>query len=252
MSNVLSWMHDHNLEINFSKTKLMQFRPRQKCELDLAACSFNNIKLECVPKFSLLGITIDSNINWKCHIQKIKSKISQFIYALRELKKSTDIQTSKVAYYAFAHAWLTYGVTLWGNSTNVQEIFVLQKKCVRIIANIKQRDSCKYHFQNLRILTLPSLYILESCKFVRNHPEFYSILGDMPRRYESRFKNNLVQTYSKLKLHSNGPYSMSIRLYNNLPNEIKNEKNNKIFIKTLKTYLIEKTYYTVCEYLNPP
>jgi hypothetical protein len=250
MSKVVSWMNDHNLEINFAKTKVMQFRPRQKCELDLSACSYNNIKLECVPTFSLLGISIDSNINWKCHVQKVKAKMSQFIYALRELKKSTDIQTAIVAYYAYAHAWLSYGVTLWGNSTNVQELFLLQKKCIRIITHIKQTDSCKTHFQNLQILTLPSMYVFESCKFVRNHPKLYSTVGDEPRRYESRFKNNLVQTTSKLKLHSNGPYAMSIRIYNKLPPQIKNEHNIKVFTRTLKKYLIEKAYYSVRDYIN--
>jgi hypothetical protein len=250
MRNAILWMNDHNLELNFSKTKIMQFRPCQKLQLDINF-SFNNIKIDCVPSFSLLGINIDTNINWKCHIQKIKTKLSQFVYALRELKKSTNTETAMTAYYAFAHAWLSYGVTLWGNSTNVQEIFILQKKCVRIISNIKQTESCKPHFQKLKILTLPCIYLLESCKFVKKQPELYTKLGDGPRRYESRYKNNMIQTSSKLKLHSNGPYSMSIRIYNKLPNYIKDEQNYNKFIKSLKTFLKENSFYSVNEYLNP-
>lgn len=213
--------------------------------------TFDRYKLECVPSFPLLGITIDSHINWKDHISKIKTKLSQFIYALRQLKKTTNLQTALTAYYAFAHAWLSYGVILWGNSTSVQDLLILQKKCIRIITNIKQTDSCKPYFRDLKILTLPGIYILESCKFVKAHPDFYSKIGDVPCRYESRSKNNLLlQTTSKLALHQKGPYPMLIKIYNKLPDHMKNEPNNNKFINTLKKYLVANAYYTVNEYLN--
>lgn len=249
ITTIFNWMKDHSLEINFTKTKIMQFRPFQKTELDINF-SFDRNKLECVPSFPLLGITIDSHINWKDHIGNIKTKLSQFIYALRQLKKTTNIQTALTAYYAFAHAWLSYGVILWGNSTLAQDLLILQKKCIRIITNIKQTDSCKPYFRDLKILTLPGMYILESCKFVKAHPEFYSTIGDLPRRYESRSKNNLLQATSNLALHKNGPYSMSIKIYNKLPDHIKNEPNNNKCVNTLKKFLVANAYYTVNEYLN--
>jgi hypothetical protein len=84
---------------------------------------------------------------------------------------------------------------------------------------------------------------------VKTYPDFYSKLGDMPRRFESRFKNNIFQTTSKLALHKNGPYSMSIRIHNKLPNEIKNELNNNKFLTSLKEFLVNKAFYSVSEYL---
>ncbi|KAJ8704090.1 hypothetical protein PYW07_013384 [Mythimna separata] len=57
---------------------------------------------------------------------------------------------------------LRYSIMLWGNSYNYncQKAFVLQKRAIRTIVRISQRDSCRDYFKELQILTVPSLYIL--------------------------------------------------------------------------------------------
>lgn len=69
LSTAVNWMDNHNLEINFTKTKLITFHPHQKPTLKLNF-TFNNIKIEQVNEFTLLGLSIDTHINWKSHIQK--------------------------------------------------------------------------------------------------------------------------------------------------------------------------------------
>lgn len=102
----------------------MQFRSYKRPPLNLDI-AFNNMKIEEVNTFSLLGINIDTHINWKSHIEHIKTKLSKFTYALFQIKQSTDTHTAMAAYYAYAYSWLRYGAMLWGNSVNVQEIFVM-------------------------------------------------------------------------------------------------------------------------------
>lgn len=109
-----------------------------------------------MPSCSLLGIEIDTNVNWKPHIEKVGKKLSKFTYALFELKKCTDLKTATSAYYAYAYAWLSYGIILWGNSTEVNQLFVLQKRCVRTLVNITDTESCRPHFIKQKILTLTS------------------------------------------------------------------------------------------------
>jgi hypothetical protein len=242
-------MYDHNLEINYQKTKLMTFHPHQKDPLAIN-CSHNSIALEVVDTFTLLGIIIDKHISWKPHLKSIKTKLSRFVYALREIKKTTDFETALSAYYAYGYAWLSYGIILWGNSTDAPTIFTLQKKLIRILVNIKQMDSCKPHFIKHSILTLPSLYILEICKFVHKHSEFYTKREDTPVIYGLRNKSRLVTPYSRLKLYSSGPLIMSIKLYNKLPEKLKKVSNERKFTSQLKQILINKAYYTINEYLE--
>lgn len=156
-----------------------------------------------------------------------------------------------VTYYAYAQAWLSYGVMLWGNSTDSQTIFILQKKLIRIITNIEQTDSCKPHFQKHKILTLPCLYILELCKFVKTHQDYYTSCEETQKRYTFRHnKNKVNKPQSRIKMHSTSPLIMSIRIYNKLPNEIREISKIHIFINKLKRFLESKAYYTVNEFLD--
>lgn len=250
LNNIINWLEEHNLQINFKKTKLIPFYPSQKKPIDINF-QFNDIKLDSINNFSLLGLNIDTNINWKKHIEKLNSKLSKFVYAFREIKRSTDQKTALVTYYAYAYAWLSYGIILWGNSTNVSSVFTLQKRLIRILANIKPTDSCKPYFGELNILTLTCMYILETCKFVRKHPEFYKTRQEkMQTNRNLRPRKGLAQLSSNLKLHSSGPLSMSIKIYNNLPEYILNETKENKFTKSLKQLLITKRYYNINEFLN--
>jgi hypothetical protein len=59
----------------------------------------------------------------------------------------------------------------------MQQIFTAQKRCFRPMAGKRYwrgsvaLDSCKPLFQEYKILTVYSLYILESAKFVKKYPE---------------------------------------------------------------------------------
>lgn len=249
INNVVDWLTDFNLEINFSKTKIMQFRPYQKPPLDINL-TYKGTNIECTNTFTLLGIDIDTNINWKAHVNKIAIKLSRFTYALWELKKTTNEQAAITAYYAYAYSCLSYGIILWGNSTDVGVLFTLQKKCIRIIKNLENTDTCKPHFKSLSILTLVSIYILEACKFVRKNPKLYTKKGDIPRRFPTRNQHKLIMPPSKLGMLSSGPLAMTITIYNKIPTNIKSVESLPVFTRKLKHLLIEKTYYTLNEFLT--
>lgn len=248
---VKNWLTIHNLKINITKTKLLTFHPYQKEPLKINL-TYNGETLKQVTDSTLLGLTIDTNINWQSHVTNINSKISKFAYALREVKKSTDEKTALVTYYAYAYSWLKYGVMLWGNSTNVPSLFTQQKKLIRIIANIQQTDSCKLHFQRLKLLTLPCIYIYETCHFVIKHPEFFKTRQEIPTKYSFRPKtqNRLMLPTSRLNLHSKSPLVMCVKIFNKLPSALKSIPNEKEFLKKLKDILIKKCYYKLEEYFK--
>lgn len=199
--------------------------------------------------FNLLGLIIDTNLNWKNHIENIKSKLSKFIYALFELKCSTNLETALAAYYGYAYSWLKYGVMLWGNSTNANEVFILQKKCIRILAQINNKQSCKPYFVEYKILTLPSIYIQDICTFVFKNPQLFKQVKDT-HNINTRHKNRFFLPPSRLKMLNCSPYYMSVKIFNKLPSAIKSEQIFNKFIKKMRTYLIDKCFYTLDEFLN--
>lgn len=249
LQQTTDWMHTHNLELNLAKTKIMTFHPYQKPSLDLNF-SFHGTKLETVKEFTLLGIKIDTHINWQSHIMKLKSKLSSLTYALREIKKTTDLKTAIATYYANAHSRISYGIVLWGNSNAASDIFIMQKKFIRILANIEQLDSCKPYFIKFKILTMASVYIFEICKFVRNNPHLYKARQDIKTHITLRHWNRLLLPKSRLQTHSSSTLPMSVIIYNKIQNQLDCEQNDKIFMAKLKLFLQNKSYYSIDEFLK--
>lgn len=247
LNKVNVWLDQHQLQLNLEKTKIIQFKPYQKKTLQIMYYH-KNILLDSVQSAKLLGIELDSGMTWKAHIQKLNAKLSTFIYALCQIKRTTDLATCLTIYYAYAHSWLKYGVILWGNSSSIAEIFTLQKRCLRIIANIKPTDSCRPHFIKFKILTLVSMYILEACKFVRKNSHLYSPLTGVKRNNRNEHKLRLPT--SKLQIFTSGPHCMAIKMYNKIPNEIKRIEKPHNFNKQLKQYLELKCYYNLQEFFD--
>jgi len=54
---------------------------------------------------------------------------------------------------------MTYGLIFWGNSHCSNTIFRMQKRAIRVIMGLRSRDSCREHFNKLKILPLRSQYI---------------------------------------------------------------------------------------------
>ncbi len=74
------------------------------------------------------------------------------------------------------HPNLQYGIPIWGHgSASMSHLFILQKKSIRIVFKLRARHHCKDIFRRNKILTLPSLYILETLRIVKRNPNLFSI-----------------------------------------------------------------------------
>lgn len=66
MEKEVNWMNDHNLEI-FKKNKIHSNRVKKRpLEGNLY---YNGTKFESSSQFTLLGLVINTNINWKAHTE---------------------------------------------------------------------------------------------------------------------------------------------------------------------------------------
>lgn len=57
------------------------------------------------------------------------------------------MKTANSAYYAHAHAWLQYGILLWGNSTYAFKLFKLHKIYLGVDFKSDFIVSCKPYFK---------------------------------------------------------------------------------------------------------
>lgn len=93
-------------------------------------------------------------------------------------------------------------------------------------------------------------YIRDICCFVKSHPDqFPKLVTKTVRAQRSQYKNKLHQPPCKTLLYKKNVYNMCIIIYNNLPEYIMTLDDYK-FKKTLTTWLTEKCFYSVKEYLE--
>jgi len=123
-----------------------------------------------VTKF--LGLIIDETQSWNQHIDQIATKLCSACYALINLKHIVPQSTLRTIYYTYIHSILSYGVIFWRRSSNFKKIiyftkenlFILQKKTVRIITNTEVREFCREAFKNKEIM-MYSQYIFSLILF---------------------------------------------------------------------------------------
>jgi hypothetical protein len=111
----------------------------------------NNIKF--------LGPQLDSQCTWKMHINYLLNKLSAICFIMRRLVHILNIETLKGVYFAHFHSLIKFGIIIWGNSTTMHNMSVVQKHILRTILGIGTRCSCKCWFVKINILPMPSLCI---------------------------------------------------------------------------------------------
>lgn len=249
MNNTLkllfNWFSVNNLVLNPTKTKCIKFSLPNVHSTDIKI-KLNNNDLELVNSSTFLGVTLDSKLQWTNHIEKLVSKLGSAVFAIRKIRNLTDVATARLVYYAYFHSIMSYGVLLWGSASNLEMVFVLQKRAIRSIYNLKPRDSLRELFKEINIITLPSLYIYQNIVNVRKNITSYEKY--VPYYTSTRKRNHLVTSRFRLQKTDKSFLGNGVRFYNKIPTEII-DLPDKEFIKLIKTKLIQKAYYKIDDYI---
>lgn len=206
-------------------------------------------KIEAVENINFLGVEVDAHLNWKAHIAKINKKISSYCYALSILAETTSAEVTRTAYYGQVYPLLTYGIIFWGNSTNVQSTFILQKRCLRIIYNMYSDESLRNVFKDKEFLTVTNIYILEISSFIKQNSDLFLNKSSLRTNLRSRYKDNIHVPRPHNHIYYQSTYYTGIRIFNHLPTHIKNLKL-PIFKKELKDWLKRNVFYNLNEYFG--
>jgi hypothetical protein len=98
---------------------------------------------------------------------------------------------------------MNYGIIFWGYSSHSTKIFKIQKKIIKIIAGCRSRGSCRDLFKNLKILPLPSQYILSILLFLVNNRDKFKLNSDV-HNINTRQKYNFHHPSSNLSIYQKG------------------------------------------------
>lgn len=246
MKKIEQWFSKNVLYLNSSKTEYLLFHTRQKQVQNInISIGKTNIERSSIVKF--LGVTMTDTLEWTSHIECIIKKLNSKIYQLRCIRCLLNIEVLKNFYFAEVQSSLLYGIMLWGASPAAKKLFLIQKRCIRVMLNKRQSESCRQLFAYLNILPVCCLYILEvACHIFRNkhnlqcHRDIHN--------HDTRNGASLCTPQNSLNITLKGPLSNGIRIYNKIPTNIKEQPTYFRFKKTLKNHLKNGLYYNLDEF----
>lgn len=248
VGKLVSWCDQNSLYFNGDKTSVIRFHNYQK-QCETLTIVTDDISIKPTQSVKFLGITIDAGLNWKEHCTNLISKLNSLCYMFRNLKNILLREQLFVIYHAQVASRLRYGVCFWGVSTRAPDVFIAQKRILRIICDTSNKSSCRPLFRESKILTLISILILEMCLYVLANRNKYTRIQQI-HDYNTRNCLNFHIPYCKYVVSSKSPDYLSLKIFNKLPKEIVSSANLTIFKTRLKKYLIENTFYTLDEFFT--
>ena len=238
LNNVAKWCHDYGLIINAKKSKLMYVRPvmfpmqpikiyvENHCPM---AQNVEKVPIEVVTTYKYLGVTVDDNLKWHCHVANIIQKLRKTSFALHHLRFCSNSNILCLVYSALAESYIRYGIAAWGSSTHCTQLQKSQNRLLKII----KKSGCNKKFLSVeniyKTTLLNEFYDINEFRQVIDHTHA-TRLKTQGRYKTSKFWN----LYSMNTLHCTIP-----RLLNDLPASLLNISDVFRRKKLLKRHFLE-------------
>lgn len=255
MSLIKNWFAYHNLYLNMEKTKIVPFCMdkrslpntesikihEHRCSLNLdywvdhlaIDCQCSHIELTNSCRY--LGVVIDSHLRWDVHIMGMVKRLRSYSFLFRTLRSFLNLKLLKQFYFALVQSVLEYGICCYGRAdpTTLQHLKIAQNCVLKIIFWKDSMYSTRKLYEELEVLSLTNLFYKNIVVHIHKNREKYIQYSDHP--YKLR-KNNLIIQYCKTKKGQKSLNHLGIKIYQKLPDSIK-EEENKSFKNKIKDWL---------------
>ena len=153
LKSIHDYMRANKLHINIKKCCYMQFNPHRRnknkdCDINNYSLELriNNSVIEKVSNTKFLGVIIDEELTWRPHVEYLSKKLRCSIGSLNRIKDYIPVSLHKSLYHTLFESHLSYGISVWGgvSRTHLDKLFVLQKKCLRILFGNKDEYLDKF------------------------------------------------------------------------------------------------------------
>lgn len=264
------WLNVNRLALNISKTNFVVFHPFNKPLKEYITIKINKKAISEEKYVKYLGVLIDSTLSWTHQIQNISKKVARALGVMYRIRPFVTMALLKNIYYSLVYPHLLYGIQVWGFSfnNNINKLFVLQKKIVRMIT---YNDKTFYEtrgplphsapmFKELGFLRIMDIFKLQLFRFI-----YDCLNGLSPAQFRSWFKlltdvhNYATRSNAVIEVNTEAIQTLklfvpqartthyglkSINVYgpkkwNEIPNNILTIKSRIGFTKALKKHFLQ-------------
>ena len=152
-SDLEQWSKENFMTINVKKTCEMVIKGQRRNENEPDPLRIDGRDLLRVSTFKLLGVFIQCNLKWNCHVEYICSKANSRLHFLRSLCRCNIASRDLVKFYcSVIRSVLEYACEVFHSSITTEQstmIETIQKRALRIIYG--------YSYSYVDLLTLSGL-----------------------------------------------------------------------------------------------
>lgn len=187
--------------------------------------------------FRFMGLVSDTGLNFNNHIQTRTQTLQLRNFRTEQFEEHSQHERFVDSLIRPHISSLSVCDAYLGATDITGHFFYLKKRAVRAIFSLSGRQSCKDLFRGSSILTLPSIYTLETITFVKQ--SFVKLRFFITTDYSIRNENSLTipkQTTSFITLIFNG-----VKIYKSLSLSFKLESIINKFKRMVRNLLIGLT-----------
>lgn len=249
MNTLSQYFAANSLKLNPDKTRLIciQTHQRKLSNTQIGGLLIGGTEVNVEESANLLGVTLDGCFNWSGQLGDIESRLAKAIFVIRRLSVLKNQALLKNVYHCLLESHISYSIVLWGSTKgNLEKILKWQKKAIRGMLGLPPQTHCRELFRQLGILTAPSLYIFEISVYIKNR----NPLQTHTHNHNTRHKH-ISAEHHRLTFYEQKPLYAGQKIFQILPEHIRTIDTMHKFKIELKTFLFEKAYYSLHEFLSP-
>ena len=133
-----SWCQANDIKANTDKTKVMVFGSHKSLEtLPPFEVKIDSTPLQVVTSYKYLGITLDSQLNYNSHVNKIISSVASKLKQFQRMRSFLSIKAATLVYKSMLLPILEYGDVFLSaaSKANRKKLHTLQNKGLRCALN---------------------------------------------------------------------------------------------------------------------
>lgn len=235
------WFANNLLTINFEKTRYLPFASYSSSlpnfnVLSVRQCGLHILSAESI---SYLGVILDNHLRWNFHIEKLIMKIRSLLPMFRNLRHLLNVTQLKTLYFSLVRSQLLYGILSWGSVAYcyLRKLEVMQKWILKVIYNRKITFPSDELYREAEVMDVGQLFVFKVLTWLYKNKH---IIVYNKHSYDTRKKFS-----QKEKIKKNAGklcYSyIALKLFDLLPEALRNINSIKKFSKATKVWIFQKT-----------
>lgn len=195
---VSNWLHKNLLTLNTDKTKYLLFTMRNtnpmltnlniqahnNCDLHYADIACTCPTLDKTDHIKYLGVTIDTNLNFRKHIDLLCTRVRKLIYIFKNLRNISNFKLIRQVYLALCQSIVTYCITSWGGAA--KSILLPLERAQRAVLKVATFRPFRFPTHELykacKVLTIRQLFVLNVILLQHTEVDFNPIPSDRRRK----------------------------------------------------------------------